>query len=219
MDPGRTRSRLKPLLQGLPARRLHCPVTPRIASCAPLSPGIAPMLKSALITLAMAASAASAPALANQPVSSLDLQRYAGTWHEIAHLPMFFQRKCVDTITATYTVNADGTIGVRNACRTKSGDMDESTGVARPVEGLDGALQVRFAPEWLSWVPMVWADYWVIDLDPDYQWAVVGGPSKKYLWILSRRPAMDQALFVRLKEDARRRGYPVDDLVMAAPLD
>ena len=73
------------------------------------------MLNSALITLAMAASAASAPALANQPVSSLDLQRYAGTWHEIAHLPMFFQRKCVDTITATYTVNADGTIGVRNA--------------------------------------------------------------------------------------------------------
>ena len=97
--------------------------------------------------------------------------------------------------------------------------MDESTGVARPVEGLDGALQVRFAPEWLSWVPMVWADYWVIDLDPDYQWAVVGGPSKKYLWILSRRPAMDQALFTRLKDATRRRGYPVDDLVMAAPLD
>ena len=177
------------------------------------------MLKSALITLAMAASAASAPALANQPVGSLDLQRYAGTWHEIAHLPMFFQRKCVDTITATYTVNADGTIGVRNACRTRSGEMDESTGVARPVEGLDGALQVRFAPEWLSWVPMVWADYWVIDLDPDYQWAVVGGPSRKYLWILSRRPTMDQALFQRLKDGARRRGYPVDDLVMAAPLD
>ncbi|MFP7721893.1 lipocalin family protein [Lysobacter sp. A3-1-A15] len=177
------------------------------------------MFKTALITLAVAASAAGAPARANQPVASLDLQRYAGTWHEIAHLPMFFQRHCVDTVTATYTPRPDGTIDVRNACRTTGGDMDESTGVARPVEGLNGALQVRFAPEWLAWLPVVWADYWVIGLDSDYQWAVVGGPSKKYLWILSRRPGMDQALFDKLKDDARALGYPVQDLVMVAPLD
>jgi apolipoprotein D and lipocalin family protein len=161
---------------------------------------------------------AASPALPNQPVTALELARYTGTWHEIAHLPMFFQRQCVDTITATYTPRADGTIEVRNACRTRSGEMDESVGVARTVMGTPGALEVRFAPEWLSWLPLVWADYWVVDLDPDYQWAVVGGPSKKYLWVLSRTPDMERTLFEAIKTRAARRGYPVERLIMAAEL-
>jgi apolipoprotein D and lipocalin family protein len=131
---------------------------------------------------------------------------------------MFFQRQCVDTITATYTQQPDGRIGVRNACRTRSGAMDAAVGVARPVAGSPGALEVRFAPDWLAWLPLVWADYWVVDLDPDYQWAVVGGPSKKYLWVLSRQPDMDRALFEAIKARAARRGYPVDRLQMAAKL-
>lgn len=175
------------------------------------------MLKAALITLAIAATP-QAVAAANQPVPALDLQRYSGTWHEIAHLPMYFQRRCVDTITATYTPRADGTLEVRNACRTKDGTFVEATGVARPVPGAPGQLQVRFAPAWMSWLPMVWADYWVIALDPGYQWAVIGGSSRRYLWVLSRTPTMQRALFERLKADARARGYPVDKLVMAAPL-
>jgi apolipoprotein D and lipocalin family protein len=157
-------------------------------------------------------------ALSNQPVDALDLARYSGTWHEIAHLPMFFQRQCRDSITATYTPQPDGTIQVRNACRTKDGTQDESIGVARPVEGRPGALEVRFAPDWLRWLPWVWADYWVVELDPDYQWAVVGGPSRKYMWILSRTPAMDPALFEQIKARAAQRGYPVQALVMAGPL-
>lgn len=180
-----------------------------------------PMLKSALLLLAIAtntASAADAP-LPNRAVDTLDLQRYSGQWHEIAHLPMFFQRKCIDTIIATYTPQPDGSIEVRNACRTKDGTMDESIGTARTVAGQPGQLEVRFAPQWLSWLPMVWADYWIIDLDPDYQWAVVGGPSQKYLWILSRTPTMDRSLFERIKADAQRRGYAVEKLKMAAELD
>ncbi len=94
----------------------------------------------------------------------------------------------------------------------------ESVGEARKVDGHPGQLKVRFAPGWLSWLPMVWADYWVIDLDKDYGWAVVGGPGKKYLWVLSRTPTMDKELFERIKANAARRGYPVDKLVMAAPL-
>ncbi len=171
-----------------------------------------------LLTLAITTAPAAEPALPNRPVTTLDLPRYSGQWHEIAHLPMFFQRKCVDTITATYTPQPDGRIEVRNACRTKDGTMDESTGTASTVAGQPGQLEVRFAPGWLSWLPMVWADYWIIDLDPDYQWAVVGGPSRKYLWILSRTPTMERALFDRIKSDARRRGYPVDTLRMAAEL-
>ena len=157
--------------------------------------------------------------LRNQPVSTLDLNRYAGTWHEIAHLPMYFQRKCQDRITATYTLRADGRIHVRNACRTKAGKEDVAHGIAKPAGGPAGALKVRFAPGWLSWVPWVWADYWVIELDPDYRWAVVGSPNRKYLWVLSRKPTLSRDEFQRLVAHAKQRGYPVDRLVMAAPLD
>ena len=168
------------------------------------------------LAIAIAATPTAAP-LSNTPVATLDLARYAGQWHEIAHLPMFFQRKCAGDITARYTVQPDGTIEVRNACRTTSGGHDESVGAARP-GSLPGALEVRFAPAWLGWLPAVWADYWVIELDPEYRWAVVGGPSRKYLWVLSRTPAMDRATFEGIRSRAAQRGYPVDKLVMAAEL-
>lgn len=154
----------------------------------------------------------------NAPVPQLDLQRYSGQWHEIAHLPMFFQRQCVGDITATYTPRADGTIDVRNACRTKDGSTDVSEGIARPVAGKPGQLEVRFAPEWLSWLPLVWADYWVIDLDPDYRWAVVGGPDREHLWVLAREPRMNHALFQRLKARAAAKGYNLRELKVMAPL-
>lgn len=155
--------------------------------------------------------------LQNAPVRSLVLDRYLGQWHEIAHLPMFFQRKCVANTTATYTLKANDRIEVRNACQTRDGSRNESVGEAIPVEGSPGALKVRFAPSWLGWVPGIWADYWVLDFDPDYRWAVVGGPGKKYLWILSRDPEMDSKLLDRLKSDAEARGYDLTDLVVAPP--
>ena len=179
------------------------------------------MTRYLLLAAALATGAASAQdaPLANESVPALDLQRYSGEWHEIAHLPMFFQRKCVKNITATYVPKSDGNIRVINACDEKDGKRSVSEGTARPVEGHPGRLQVRFAPDWLTWLPIVWADYWVIDLDPEYQWAVVGGPSRKYLWVLSRTPSMDGKQFDQIRERAARRGYEVKDLVMAAPLN
>jgi len=171
---------------------------------------------------ALLALAASAPAWAAAPVTSvevLDMDRYAGQWHEIAHLPVSFQKKCVGDITATYSLRADGRISVHNACREADGDRVAADGVARPVEGHPGRLQVRFVPDWLSWVPLVWADYWVIALDPGYQWAVVGEPDRKYLWILSRSPSMDKALFEQLKARAEAMGYDLAPLRVMAPLD
>ena len=106
------------------------------------------------LLLAMAPVAAE-PSLPNEPVARLDLPRYLGTWHEIAHLPMFFQRQCKDTITATYRMRQDGAVEVHNACRTRDGSMDAAVGVAR-LTGRPGALQVRFAPGWLAWLPWVW---------------------------------------------------------------
>lgn len=161
------------------------------------------------------------PALAAKPVQSvprLDISRYAGEWYEIAHLPMFFQRKCVGDITARYTLEDGGGIGVRNACRTSDGSIDVAEGMARGVKGHPGRLQVRFAPDALAWVPMVWADYWVIDLDPEYQWAVVGEPGREYFWILSRTPTMDRALFEQIKTRAEAMGYDLKPLLVVAPV-
>ena len=83
------------------------------------------------------------------------------------------------------------------------------------VPGKPGALEVRFGPEWLSWIPAVWADYWVVDLDPDYRWAVVGGPDRDAMWILSRTPALDKATFDDIRNRAKRRGYPVAELLIS----
>ena len=170
------------------------------------------------LTLTALVAAGLAP-LPNVAVADLDLQRYSGQWHEIAHLPMFFQRKCVDQVTATYTPLANGRVRVDNACRDAQGKMLRSTGVARKVKARSGQLQVRFAPAWLSGLPMVWADYWVVDLDAQYRWAVVGGPSRKYLWVLSRSPTMKRETFAQIKADATLRGYATEKLVMTAPLD
>ncbi|MBN6148875.1 lipocalin family protein [Xanthomonas sp. AmX2] len=162
------------------------------------------------------------PVHAAQPVTSvadLDIGRYAGQWHEIAHLPVSFQKKCVGDITAAYTLRDDGQIGVRNACRTGNGQIQVAQGVARAVPGHPGRLQVRFVPDWLAWAPLVWADYWVIALDPDYQWALIGEPERKYLWVLSRSPRMDRVLFEQIKNKARAMGYDLDPLLVAAPLD
>ena len=175
-----------------------------------------PIRASALLLLLAGAAASAGPAtLPNTPVP-VELQRYAGQWHEIAHLPLFFQRKCVANITATYTLRDDGKVGVRNACDKADGQQLVSEGVARPVPGKPGQLEVRFAPDWLAWAPMVWADYWVIELDPDYRWAVVGGPDREHLWILSRTAAMPRADYEAIRERAAQRGYPVEKLVLPA---
>lgn len=159
-------------------------------------------------------------ALAQQPVRAvpqLDISRYAGQWHGLRTCRCRSE-KCRGDITASYTLRDDGLVGVRNGCRTADGSLTQADGVARPVDGQPGQLQVRFAPEWLAWLPLVWADYWVIALDPDYQWAMVGEPDRKYLWILSRSPQMQRAQLERLKAKAAEMGYDLSPLIVAAPL-
>lgn len=156
-----------------------------------------------------------AATLPNQPVAEVDLARYAGTWYEQARLPMYFQRNCMADTTARYELNADGTVAVVNRCRRADGSVLQAEAVARTVGGRSSTLEVRFAPGWLSWLPLAWGDYWVIALDePGYQWAMVGAPGADYLWILSRAPQLDPATRDRLVAQARAMGYPVDRLVM-----
>ena len=132
-----------------------------------------------------------------QVVAPVDLKRYAGLWHEQARLPNRFEKQCTGPVTAEYTLLDDGTRGGAQPLQLADGSFDESVGSARvvPVAGQPGAgrLEVRFAPDWLRWLPMVWGDYWILKLDRDYQVALVGTPNREYLWVLSRVPQLDAA--------------------------
>ena len=150
-----------------------------------------------------------------QVVPSVDLKRYMGTWYEIARLPNPFQKKCISDVTAFYTILEDGTIRVVNRCRTETGEFIESEGKARRKsdDEPNSKLEVRFAPAFLSFLPMVWGKYWVIDLAPDYSYAVVGEPNREYLWILSRTQAMTQETYDAIALKLRERGYDPAGLV------
>ena len=144
-----------------------------------------------------------------QPVPSIDLNRYAGKWYEIARLPNSFQKSCAGEVRATYTLKEDGKIGVLNECRKADGKLKSAAGIARQADkkGPNSKLEVRFAPAFLSFLPIVWGDYWVIELGPNYEYAVIGEPSRKYLWILSRSPKMDDALYQSLLQKIAAHGY------------
>jgi apolipoprotein D and lipocalin family protein len=139
-------------------------------------------------------------------IASLDAARYQGTWYEIAKFPNWFQRKCIANTNATYKIKEDGNVSVTNRCKFEDGNKGEAFGTARQIGGATSpTLEVRFAPDWLSFLPIVWGDYWVIDIDPQYQLAAVSDPRREYLWILSRtktvEPSKYQALLSRLVKD------------------
>ena len=140
-------------------------------------------------------------------VESIDLERYKGTWYEIASRPNRFQAGCTGT-TATYTLRDDGQISVDNQCfdGALDGPKKSAQGRARVVDPIHPAqLEVTF-----FWP--FWGDYWVIDLDPDYQFAVIGQPSRKYLWILSRTPQMDETTYQGIISRLEKSQYPIGDL-------
>jgi apolipoprotein D and lipocalin family protein len=152
-----------------------------------------------------------------QTVAPVDLKRYAGLWHEQARLPNRFQKRCGGPVTAEYVPQPDGTLQVLNRCILADGSFDESVGTARvvPVTGQPGAgrLEVSFAPPWLSWLPMVWGDYWILKLDRDYEVALVGTPDRAYLWVLSRAPVLETSALEAELDYARSLGFDVDKVV------
>lgn len=146
-------------------------------------------------------------------IDQLDTTQYMGSWYEIAKLPNWFQRNCALNTKATYQLINPAQIQVLNQCQTSHGEMIQAFGMARPrANGLPSQLEVRFAPSWLGWLPLVWGDYWVLDLDPQYQLAAVGDPSKKYLWILSRTPQISEASYKALTQRLSLMGFDVSRL-------
>jgi len=136
-------------------------------------------------------------------VESVDLDRYAGKWFEIAAFPAWFEDGCRCS-TAEY-VYMDDYVEVKDSCR-KDGRLVTRNAKAYPVPGTHNSqLRVRFIWPFKS-------DYWIIALDEDYQYAMVGHPDKKYLWIMSRTPQMDEDLYQSLVQKALAKGYNVKKL-------
>lgn len=163
----------------------------------------------------VAGCATSAPSLPTQ--SNVDLNKYVGVWYEQARLPNRFQKDCVADVRADYLLNPDGTINVTNQCRTKDGATKVAEGEARLSSASDprdpARLEVRFAPKWTSWLPMVWGDYWIMRLEGNYQYSLVGTPNREYLWVLSREKRADPAAVKRLLDYASSMGFAVDKAV------
>jgi apolipoprotein D and lipocalin family protein len=158
--------------------------------------------------LSATTNAAAAPDRPLETVPHVELQRYAGTWYEIAAYPQRFEKGCTGT-TATYTLRADGQVEVVNRCARDSlnGHVTVAKGHAHVVdERTNARLKVSF-----FWP--FWGDYWIIDLGRDYEYAVVGNPSRKYLWILSRTPAMGPTVYDGILARLRAQGYDTARLV------
>ena len=165
----------------------------------------------AILALLLASTLATAQDVETAP--SVDLERYAGTWYEQARLPLFFQRNCIANTTANYSLRADGRIDVVNQCDKDNGERVESRAIARQVGDSTSKLEVRFAPRFLSFLPFVWGDYWIISLDPDYRWALVGSPDRKYLWILTREQSIPANQLETLIGMAQEQGYDTSEMI------
>lgn len=154
----------------------------------------------AILFLGVAAFARASRHQTDQPVSpDLDLPRYMGRWYEISAIPHWFERGCADT-TADYTLRPDGRVNVLNTCLRGNEKIKAKAVAWRPSQNNPAKLKVMF----------FWpfrADYWVLAHDPEYQWAVVGHPSRRYLWILSRQPTMPPVLYQALIKQIVERGY------------
>ncbi len=170
------------------------------------------ILPAALLCLVAVAAQASPDSSPKEPVplqavSHVDLTRYAGTWYEIASYPQRFQKGCTAT-TAVYSLGKDGVIQVVNRCNRDALDGRETIarGRARVIDRETNAkLKVSF-----FWP--FWGDYWIIDLDPEYRYAVVGHPNRKYLWILSRTRTMDPLVYSGILERLTAQGYDIAKL-------
>jgi len=167
------------------------------------------------VAAAATGSACSAGNEANAPrtVASVDLERYAGLWYEIAKIPNRFQRTCDSGTTAEYVLRDDGRIGVVNRCRKADGEVIETSGVARVVDADTGAkLEVSFVS--LLGLQLFWGDYWVIGLDDGYRWAVVGHPERRYGWVLARSPSLAPGQWEAIRALLVGQGYDPDDFEM-----
>lgn len=151
--------------------------------------------------------------LAKDPevIPYLDINKYTGTWYEIALLPNIFQSDCASRSSAKYTRLPNGEIKVENECYTNTGAIKKVSGIARITDPkTQSKLSVSFV-DFLGIRPF-WGDYWVLGIGDQYQYSVVGGRDRNYAWILSRTPTLSQADLDNARSILKKNGYRTDKL-------
>ena len=173
----------------------------------PLRRRLAWLIACGAATLALAADV--------KPVEKFDLDRYLGTWVEIASIPQFFQRKCVRDTRATYSVAETSSVRVENVCTRGDGGRETAEGRARRVDTESPAkLEVTFLElfgEYRFWIS---GGYWVIALDANYQWAVVGHPSRRFGWVLARERRLTPVALAEVIGRIKSQGYDACEFVV-----
>lgn len=144
-------------------------------------------------------------------VEQLDLQALAGDWYEAASYGSWSHRRCLADTRFAWTVRDVRTLDVRSACTTATGEETRS-GRLRAPESHVGRLAVRFAPAILTWLPAAWSDHWVIAVDTESNWVLVGDRRRERLSLLSRWASPDEASMARAIGIARAQGFDVDRL-------
>ena len=174
-------------------------------------------LTAGLLALALTAPAHAADATSAapplQPLPSLDVPAYMGTWYQVAWFPNRFQKQCVSDTQAIYRQRDDGRIAVLNRCRLADGRFDDADGIARPAGSTlrdqrlsPATLEVSFLPALLRWIP-AWGSYWVVALADDGRYAVVSEPQRQYLWVLARAPRLSAEDEATIRSLLTRQGF------------
>ena len=146
-------------------------------------------------------------------VPNVELPRYMGKWYEIARIPNTFQKSCLREVTANYSLLANNHVRGMNTCRKASGELFSLAVDGKVQDKTNAKLVFKITSSWLRWVPMLKADYWIVDLADDYSYAAVATPDSHYLWILARQPQLEESVYQQLVKRVAKQGFAVEKLV------
>lgn len=151
-----------------------------------------------------------------ETASSVDLEKYLGTWYEVASIPQSFQKQCVTDTKAEYSKTDDGMIRVLNSCEKLNGDISASEGRAKVIDTVSNSkLKVTFV-KLVSWIFSFGGSYWILDVDSGYNVALVGDPTRAYAWILSRQKQLTAAQWVDAEKTFKMKGYDTCKILTSA---
>jgi len=151
-------------------------------------------------------------------VPNVELNRYMGTWHEIARLPNKHQKNCVKT-QAEYSYDPkDGLVNIIKKCSLADGSEKQGHGIGRVADSTNAKLKVNFVPIWLRWLGIAWRNYWIIELDENYQSAVISEPKREHLWIISRTPNMEKSVYDGIISRLKQKGFDIGKLIISDEL-
>ncbi len=158
-------------------------------------------LTAGIVAILASCSTSNEANLAPMPVvANVDVAKYLGTWHQVAWIPNSFQGDCASDTKATYTLDGKD-LRVQNQCKDAAGKTTEAIGIAKIVEGSNSAkLRVSFFRPF-------YGNYWVLALDPDYRWVLVGEPKRTFGWVLARETTLDAATLNQILDRAVNLGY------------